>query len=180
MEIHKIPGFDGRYGATKDGKIWSFRKGRHNGKWLTQKTTAFGYRRVGLMVEGKQVYFNVHKLVAMTFIGPHKNGFEINHKNCKKDDNRVCNLEWVTKSDNAKHAWHNGKNKFTKNMLRAVRKNVVFAQIANRSLSHDEAMKLKTIYEAGGISQSALAKKFNVSQGTVSNIVIEKYYRERK
>jgi hypothetical protein len=38
------------------------------------------------------------------FVGPAKDNEEANHKNGTRSDNRLKNLEWVSHSDNIKHA----------------------------------------------------------------------------
>ena len=46
----------------------------------------------------------IHRLVALHFIKNHLNKFSVNHKNGDKSDNSFKNLEWVTNSENQKHA----------------------------------------------------------------------------
>lgn len=52
----------------------------------------------------KNIY--VHRLVAMIFLENLENKNFVNHKNKIKDDNNVCNLEWVTHSENMIHSYN--------------------------------------------------------------------------
>ena len=51
---------------------------------------------------------NVHKLVARAFLGPCPKGMEVNHKDLHDKSPRVSNLEYMTRPENAKHAFSNG------------------------------------------------------------------------
>jgi len=50
----------------------------------------------------------VHILVAEAFIPNPENKLFVNHKKGKKHDCRASQLEWVTQSENMKHAWDSG------------------------------------------------------------------------
>ena len=64
-----------------------------------------GYRHIGLMVNGKQRWFLAHRLVAETFLENPERHPVVNHKDGDRRNNSVLNLEWSSRSHNAKHAW---------------------------------------------------------------------------
>jgi len=60
---------------------------------------------VYISIHGKQQL--VHRLVYIAFNGMIEYGYEINHKDCNKQNNSLYNLECVTHSENMKHAYDN-------------------------------------------------------------------------
>ena len=70
------------------------------GRVLKQHENRNGYMRVGITIDGKRVNKYVHRLVAQTFISNPNNLPQINHRDCVRDDNRVSNLEFCTRSYN--------------------------------------------------------------------------------
>ena len=60
-----------------------------------------------LNVDGKKKYPLVHRLVARAFIPNPNNKPEVNHKNGNKLDNRIENLEWVSRKENHIHCRDN-------------------------------------------------------------------------
>ena len=112
----EIKGTDGLYEISTAGRVRRTRdgKGVRAGKVLETTLRPNGYARVCGFLDGRLITFSVHREVAKAFIPNPENKGQVNHKNGKKDDNRVENLEWVTQEENMAHAhrilgW-NGRN----------------------------------------------------------------------
>ena len=107
-----IPGFEGLYAVTDDGKVWIHDKHLQNGslhgfvrkgKWAKPTTDRDGYESVWLSKDGNRRGFKVHRLVAQSYIPNPLNLPEINHKNKVRNDNIADNLEWVSRQQNVSH-----------------------------------------------------------------------------
>lgn len=75
---------------------------------LSPKINHYGYKvlRLWKNEKGKDVF--VHRLVAEAFIPNPLNKPQVNHIDGNKLNNNVSNLEWVTCSENHKHAFRIG------------------------------------------------------------------------
>ena len=100
-----IDKLDDQYSVNTDGIVFSL---KGNKKELKGKITNSGYREVILSHKGVKHYFLVHRLVALTFIENKYNARTVNHKDGNKLNNKLDNLEWMSDSDNLKHARNNG------------------------------------------------------------------------
>jgi hypothetical protein len=89
-DMKDIPGFEGIYAVTRDGRVWSYRKNI----FLSPYDNGRGYLKVDLYRKGKRFKKYIHRLVAEAFILNPENLPQINHKSENKADNRVDNLEW--------------------------------------------------------------------------------------
>ncbi len=67
-----------------------------------------GYLQVRLRHNGKEYSCMAHRIVWTFTNGRIPEGYEINHKDGHKENNRLDNLELVTSSENQKHAYANG------------------------------------------------------------------------
>jgi len=95
----------GEFEIDDNGRIWRTRD--HRGPIVRrrgEKRTPRGYLMVRKMVNGKRRAALAHRLVWIRANGPIPDGMTINHKNGRKDDNRLQNLEVVTYSENMRHA----------------------------------------------------------------------------
>lgn len=108
-EIWKpVVGFEGLYEVSNLGRVKSLsRKSKRGNHFITisEKILKFGssmgYPFVNLRKGGKVTSIKVHRLVAEAFIPNPENKREIDHINTIRTDNRVCNLRWATRSENA-------------------------------------------------------------------------------
>lgn len=77
-------------------------------KTLGRRLDRDGYRNVQLYKNGRGLNHKVHRLVAEAFIESIDGRDQVNHLNGNKEDNRVENLEWCTRSENTRHAYKSG------------------------------------------------------------------------
>lgn len=78
-------------------------------RFLKPRLNINGYLYVALSENSKCDYnCKIHKLVAGAFLPNPENKPEINHKDGNKTNNHVSNLEWVTRSENHRHAIRTG------------------------------------------------------------------------
>lgn len=61
-----------------------------------------------IQIQRGQRHWMAHRLIWEATNGPIPEGMEINHINGIKNDNRLANLEVVTRSENARHAYRVG------------------------------------------------------------------------
>ncbi|AMW61980.1 hypothetical protein DNAM5_236 [Bacillus phage Vinny] len=87
------------YSVSSDGEVRNDKTGR-----ILKQGVARGYNIVVLFNNCRGKTLTVHKLVALAFIPNPLNKPQVNHKDGNKLNNSVNNLEWVTKSENQRHA----------------------------------------------------------------------------
>lgn len=108
----KIEGFD-NYSISKNGEIRNDKSGRIK----SERYNRYGYRIVDLYSQGERQTERVHRLVANAFIPNPQMKTQVNHLDGNKRNNHVNNLEWVTASENMKHAFDTGLSKPSRGML---------------------------------------------------------------
>lgn len=119
-----VVGFEGKYEVSDLGRVRSTDRTetyvrrdqysglditvirRHKGRILRPGPSISGHLSVVL---GRNNTRSVHVLVLEAFKGPCPEGCECCHDNDVPNDNRLCNLDWGTRSKNLLDAVRNGK-----------------------------------------------------------------------
>jgi len=170
-EWKDVQGYEGSYQISDYGKVKSLQRkvntrnvgGRiSKEKILKSSLNAYGYPLVVLCCNNIRTTTLVHRLVAKAFINNLNNCPQVNHKDGNKQNNKLENLEWVTQSENEKHAYRTGlkskrgeKNCFAKLTQKAV------MDIRGKIKDKENTKKYRTI----------IADSYNVTERTISRIV---------
>ena len=88
------------YLVTVDGRVFSL----HTMRYLKNFPKAGDYVYVKIGSKSHRV----HRLVAQTYIPNPENKPQVNHMDGNKQNNMLCNLEWMTHSENVQHACDTG------------------------------------------------------------------------
>jgi len=88
------------YLVTVDGRVFSL----HTMRYLKNFLKAGDY--VYVKIDNKS--HRLHRLVAQTYIPNPENKPQVNHMDGNKENNMLCNLEWMTHSENVQHACDTG------------------------------------------------------------------------
>jgi len=139
-----------------------------NGDIINQKTNkklkpqnnGNGYLKVTLTIEGKQVQKYVHRLVAELYLLD--KSIQVNHIDGDKSNNHISNLEWVTNSENQKHAHRIGLKKNGNKLW-------------NGKFSQEDINSIKKM-DLEGVKRKDIAIHFNCSKSTISDILNGKRY----
>ncbi len=101
-----VPNYEGYYSVSSHGRIRRnvTRGGNHISKIV--KGSVFrrtGYPMVTLCKDRTQQKRSIHSLVMEAFVGTRPDGHDVNHKDHDKTNNRLTNLEYITRAGNVRH-----------------------------------------------------------------------------
>lgn len=128
----------------------------YRGKELKPQKTKEGYLSVGLWLHGKQFRYLVHRIVAQKYLPNPDRLPEVNHINLDKTDNRVSNLEWVSREQNLKHAEENGMKR-------------IGETVGTSKLTEKEVLEIVKLLDEG-VPQTAVGSIFGVSNHAIYRI----------
>ena len=96
--MRDIKGYEGLYGITSCGKVWSYR----NERFLKPIDNGRGYLFVVLSKDGVYKQYYIHRLVAEAYIPNIDNLPQVDHIDNDKNHNYINNLQWLTNRDNCR------------------------------------------------------------------------------
>ena len=164
MSAHQWAKSTGRYYADEEGRIFS----NYGGKCKILKLKRQKYLRFNAYDGfGNTRTVIAHRFIWFCLIGDIPFDKEINHKNFDTRDNRISNLELLTRAENVRHAAQGGRLNKRKNQGE---KNI------RAKLS---ASKVLEIYRRriAGESVTALKMEFNVGDTAIRDIQSKKSWR---
>lgn len=163
-ELRPVLGFEDSYSISNEGDL--FRTKQTNGTTLGAKRkpqfNARGYVTYMLSVGSKVSTHRAHRLVWEAFNGKIPRDMTINHKNGIKTDNRLENLEIVSRAENTIHA------------IEVLDSYFRGEQVHIAKLSEKDIPAICAEYAQGGISHRALATKYGVTSATIFDVLHRK------
>jgi hypothetical protein len=168
-EIVPVPGYEQYYGASRNGRVFSFNY-RRTGKTkelaqseLTdiRRNSETKYKRAKMYFINKNTPIAIHRIIALTFVKNPNNYKLVNHIDGNKGHNDSYNLEWCNNSQNQKHAFDNNLHIYPVGENHHMHK-----------LTENEALEIKNqLSKSKYIGQLGdLAKKYNVSKHCIFDI----------
>lgn len=159
QEIWKEIPFHETYEISSYGRVKN-----SNGRFLKLMGNTDKNPYFTVELDGKKVL--IHRVMLMAFSGmPHK-GEQACHKNDVKTDNWLDNLYWGTPKDNKRDAIKNGK-------LRCPQ-----GENHHKARLNDELISIiKKEYSGKRGEQTAIGKKYGISQQHISSIVNGKLWK---
>jgi hypothetical protein len=132
---------------------------------MKPKISKHGYFRIGLVdKDGKQKFYQFHRLVLITFAGLNEAKTQVNHIDGNKSNNSLCNLEWVTSSENQRHAHLIGL------------KSQKGEKHTQSRLTEKQVLEIRQSLN-NGVKQRILGEKYGVKRSYISEIKTKRVWR---
>lgn len=177
MQWFPVIGYEGRLEITRCGKVRSVERmvrSRYNSqrRMPTRELSPFvlnsGYPAIQVRFDGKRKNVLLHRMLAEAFI-PNPMGKPcINHIDGNKANFNLSNLEWVTHSENIRHA------------LSAGLMNAPSSGPGDKSpaakLTWEQVDHIRALINLGA-TQASVARRFGISKGAVGFIARNETWR---
>lgn len=180
-EWRPVGGYENEYVVSNFGRVKSLVRikeitiGRRNKTLLTMKRKYGGvllspikihrgYTSVVLSKNDNKKRFFVHVLVAKAFLKKpeEKNAHEVNHKDFITNNNRIENLEWVTRKQNVEHARLGGR-------LIGLRKATGEGHPSHKLTNKDVYNMI--FLRKSGFTTSEIMKKYPVTRSSINKVL---------
>lgn len=150
--------------VTLDGRVQTqYRPGINNplDNWIDRSLVCNTgrYIRLCLKHNGIGKSFNVHRLVATYFVFNDMEKPCVNHKDGNRFNNNYENLEWMTVSENTKHAYDNGLAVGPKG-----------DRHGNHRFKNRDIIEMRSL-ASSGVTHKKIAEIFKTRQSSISRII---------
>lgn len=174
-EWHDIEGYENSYQVSNLGRVRScdrIVKYSTGGVRLLKsiiikpQPNLGDYMQVNLYTNSIPIRITIHRFVAKYFVEGYDEGYEVNHLDGDKSNNRYDNLEWCSKADNIQHAFDTG----------LIPKMLGSSNPATK-LTEEKVLEIDKLISEG-VLQKDIAKLYNVCIKTVSNIKLRRNWKK--
>ena len=156
-EIKECP----RWYINEKGEVWSGKVNRH----LSPHDNGRGYKQLIYNDKNNRKKHYIHRLVASEFIGEIPLGYTVNHKDGDTANNHVNNLEIITHKENNYHAIKTGLNTKWRG-----------SRHPQAKLTEGDVITIRSLIDRN-TSRRSIAERFDISEGTVSDIKHKKSWK---
>jgi hypothetical protein len=179
MNPKLVTGFGNLY-LTEEGEAFEKQLDPDNREYFQKIpiSSTSVYERVSVLVNGRRKRFHLHVLMAVAFLGldlrshgTNNFSLQVDHKDNNKKNNRVDNLEIVTKQENLTRAWSTGC--YENNGFASKGK----PKKSLRKFSSEDVTQIKALKKAG-LSYRKIAEKFNCNHGAIYQILKGHTYQD--
>lgn len=146
--------------------VSNFGRVRNDTTGKIRKLTFRIYVGVGLESSKGRKNCLVHRLVAIHFIPNPDNLPEVNHIDGNKENNHVSNLEWVSTSDNQKHA------------IRTGLKLIHHENHPGATITMEIAREIRKL-KSEGLNRKQISNLLGVKHSVVSHVIYNRAWKEK-
>ena len=158
FKMKQIKGFPD-YLITDSGRVWSNRSYKE-----LKPDISTGYLRVTLYKDNKITRKSIHRLVLETFVGPCPPGMECRHLDGNPKNDKLENLRWGTKKENAADTIKHGKQ-------------ICGEAHHSSKLTEQKVRRIVYRHKSGLFTYRKIAKIYGVNFATAYNIVNKKIWK---
>lgn len=162
-EWKDVVGFEQYFKISSFGRLFS----KRSNKILKQNIRKDKRVTVATIIGGrggKTKCFKIHRLVAEAFIPNPENKPQVNHKDGNPSNNFLDNLEWVSGSENIRHAIDTGLLKYKRGFEnpRRILSEEVVKELKRICIKGDRKFGIKALARSVGVAHTCLLRSFHL------------------